>query len=247
MRVELAHHDVRALHQPHFCARVDAGAGGQHVFHPRTAGIDQRAGPDGLARAAGGVFDGDLPDAVGLPDLDRTRAGVDFSATIGGIACGEHDEACVVDETVGVFKALGEAVGDQRLANLVMREIDRTRRRQQLTAANMVVQEQPQAQQPGRTQSCVVRQNETKRANDVGGDLPEDFALNQRLANQAELVIFEIAQAAMHELGRPGRRPARQIIHFTKENSVAPAHRIARDAAAVNAASNDCEVENPIQ
>jgi hypothetical protein len=51
----------------------------------------------------------------------------------------------------------------------------------------------------------------------------------------------------MYELGRPGRRPARQIVHFTKENSVAPARRIARDAAAVNAAPNDCEVENPIQ
>ena len=51
----------------------------------------------------------------------------------------------------------------------------------------------------------------------------------------------------MHELGRPGRRPARQIIHFTEENGVAPTRRIARDATAVDAASNDCEVENPIQ
>ena len=51
----------------------------------------------------------------------------------------------------------------------------------------------------------------------------------------------------MHELGRPGRRPARQIIHFTQENGIAPARRVARDAAAVDAAPNDCEVENPIQ
>ena len=172
---------------------------------------------------------------------------MDFGAAIGGIARGEHDEARVVDEAVGIFKALGVAVGDQRLADLVMREIDRTRRRQQLTAADMVVQEQPQPQQPGRTQARVVRQNETQRPDDVGRDLPEDFALDQRLADQPKLVIFEIAQAAMHELGRPGRRPARQVIHFTKENRVAPARRIARDAAAVDAASDDGEVENPIQ
>src|SRR5881396_2698726 len=78
-------------------------------------------------------------------------------------------------------------------------------------------------------------------------DLPEDFALDQRLADQPELVIFQIAQAAMHEFGRPGRRTARQIVHFTKENRIAPAGRIAGDAATIDAASDDGEVENPIQ
>ena len=68
--------------------------------------------------------------------------------------------------------------------------------------------EQPQPEQPGRSQPGMVRQNETQRANDVGRDLPENFALDQRLADQPELVIFEIAQPAMHQLGRPGRRPA---------------------------------------
>src|SRR6185437_10504248 len=93
----------------------------------------------------------------------------------------------------------------------------------------------------------MMRQHEAQRADDMRRDPPEDFALDQRLANQPKLVIFEIAQAAMHELGRPGRRPARQIIHFTDENAIAPARRVARDAAAVNAAPNDCEVENPVQ
>src|SRR4051812_36956680 len=51
----------------------------------------------------------------------------------------------------------------------------------------------------------------------------------------------------MHQLGRPGRRPARQIIHFAQENGIAPAHRIARNAAAVDAASDDGEIEYPVQ
>jgi hypothetical protein len=51
----------------------------------------------------------------------------------------------------------------------------------------------------------------------------------------------------MHELGRPGRRPARQIIHFTEKNGVSPARRIARDAAAIDTASDNGEIENPIQ
>src|SRR5437879_4605627 len=93
----------------------------------------------------------------------------------------------------------------------------------------------------------MVRQYEAKRPDDVGRDLPEDFALDQRLANQPKLVIFQITQAAMHELGRPRRGPARQVIHFTKKNRVAPACRIARDAAAIDTATYDGEVENPIQ
>jgi hypothetical protein len=51
----------------------------------------------------------------------------------------------------------------------------------------------------------------------------------------------------MHELRRPRRRSARQIIHFTQENRIAPARRIARDAAAIDAAPNDREVENSVQ
>src|SRR6202162_6084631 len=93
----------------------------------------------------------------------------------------------------------------------------------------------------------MVRQHEAKRPDNVWRDLPEDFALDQGLADQPKLVIFEIAQAAMHELGRPGRRPARQIIHFAQENRITPAHRIARDAAAIDAATDDSEVENPVQ
>src|SRR5438876_7969759 len=106
-----------------------------------------------------------------------------------------------------------------------------------MTAANMVVEEQPEAEQPSRTKACMVRQNETQGADNVGRDLPEDFALDQGLADQAKLVIFEIAQAPVHQLGRPGRRPARQVVHFTKENGVATACRIARDAATIHAAS----------
>jgi hypothetical protein len=62
-----------------------------------------------------------------------------------------------------------------------------------------------------------------------------------------KLVIFEIAQPAMHQLGRKGRRPARQVIHFTEDNRIAPACRVARDAAAVDAAAYDREVEDSIQ
>ena len=93
----------------------------------------------------------------------------------------------------------------------------------------------------------MVRQHESQRPDDVGSDLPEDFALDQRLADQPELVVFEIAQAAMHQLGRPRRGAAGQVIHFAEENRVSPAGRIAGDATAIDAAANDREVENLTQ
>src|SRR6516164_1505005 len=93
----------------------------------------------------------------------------------------------------------------------------------------------------------MVRQHEAKRADDVRRDAPEDFALDQGLADQAKLEIFEIAQSAVHEFGRKRRRPARQIVHFTKENRIAAPGRIACDAAAIDAAPDDQEVENAVQ
>src|SRR3979411_297294 len=93
----------------------------------------------------------------------------------------------------------------------------------------------------------MVRQHEAQRANDGRCDLPQDFTLDQRLANQAKLVIFEITQAAVHELGRPGRRPTGQVIHLAEKNRIAAPGRVARDAAAIDAAANDREVENSVQ
>jgi hypothetical protein len=68
---------------------------------------------------------------------------VNFGAAIGSVPRGQHDEARVVDEAIGIFEAALVAVGDQGLAHLVMDQIDRSRRRQQMAAADMVVQEQP--------------------------------------------------------------------------------------------------------
>ena len=46
-----------------------------------------------------------------------------------------------------------------------------------------------------------MRQHETHRPDDVRRVAPQHFALHQRFAYEPELVIFEIAQAAMDEFG----------------------------------------------
>src|ERR1700679_3176768 len=93
----------------------------------------------------------------------------------------------------------------------------------------------------------MVRQHETQWTNDVGRDLPEDFTLDQRLAHQPEIVIFEVTQATMHELGRPRRGAAGQIVHLAQENRISAADRVARDTAAVDAPADDSEVEGSVQ
>src|SRR5580704_7696546 len=107
-----------------------------------------------------------------------------------------------------------------------------------MPAADVVIDKEAEPQQPCRPKPIVMRQNKTKRPDDVRRNSPEDLALDQRLADQPELIIFEIAQATVHEFGRPGRRPARQIIHFAEKNRIAPSSRVARDSAAVDAASD---------
>lgn len=92
-----------------------------------------------------------------------------------------------------------------------------------------------------------MRKYETQRTDDVRGDLPKHLALEQRLADQAEFVILEIAKATVDELARPRRCAAGEIVHFAKKHGIAAACGVAGDAAAVNASADDCEVENLVQ
>jgi hypothetical protein len=62
-----------------------------------------------------------------------------------------------------------------------------------MPAADMVIKKQPEPQQPGGPEPIVVRQDKAKRPDDVGRDPPEDLPFDQRLADEAKLIIFEIA------------------------------------------------------
>ena len=76
-----------------------------------------------------------------------------------------------------------------------------------------------------------------------GAASKQHLALDQRLANEAELVIFEIAQAAVDELARARRRSLRKIVLLEQQRRKTAARGVARDAGAVDAAADDDEVE----
>src|ERR1700677_66750 len=73
-------------------------------------------------------------------------------------------------------------------------------------------------------------------------DSPQRLALQQRLAHQAKLEIFEIAKAAVDQLGRRAGGGGSQVAFFSKENGPAASGGVARDATTVDAAADHGEV-----
>ena len=58
--------------------------------------------------------------------------------------------------------------------------------------------------------------------------------------------MFEIAEPAMDQLGRPGRSTACQIILFAEIDGQATARRVPRNTAAVNAATDNGDIDTQL-
>jgi hypothetical protein len=71
----------------------------------------------------------------------------------------------------------------------------------------------------------------------------QDLALGERLADQPELVIFEISEAAVNQLGRGGRGVCGEVVFLDQEHAGSAHGRVAGDRGAVDAAADDEEVE----
>jgi hypothetical protein len=107
----------------------------------------------------------------------------------------------------------------------------------------MVVQEEPEPEEPGRPETGMMGQHESKRPDDVRRHPPQDLALAERLADEAELVLLEVAQSTVDQLGRGGRRARREIIALAQEHREASAGCLAGDAAAIDPAADHGHVE----
>ena len=75
-----------------------------------------------------------------------------------------------------------------------------------------------------------------------GALLQQHLALGQRLAHQRELVVLEVAQAAVDQLGRRRRGVRREVVLLAQHHAAAAAGEVARDAGAVDAAADDQHV-----
>ena len=70
----------------------------------------------------------------------------------------------------------------------------------------------------------------------------QDLALLQRLVDEADLAIFEIAKPAMDQLGRGRAGMAGKIVLLDQQHRGAADRRIPRDRTPIDAAADDEEV-----
>ena len=241
-RVEPPHHDMAALHHADLRRRVRPQHGLQHLPHPRPGGVHQRARLDHL-RLSAVMLRGHAPQAVHALGAGAPRAGGDDGAALRRVAGVQQHHARIFDPAIRILER-HLVFGLEHPARRVAVQPLGARGRQALAAAQVVIQEQAQPQQPGRAQPLVMRQHEAQRPDDVRRDPPNRLAFQQGLAHQPELPVFEVAQPAMHQLGGGGRGRGGQVIGLAQIDRPAPPDGVARDAAAVDAAADDGEVEN---
>ena len=259
--------DMASAHQPHPVGGIRPDNAFDHAAGPGAAGIDQHPRTDLPFRCrlvCGCRAKGDQPAAI-MPDrADNFCARHDRRAAGGRVTGVQHDKTGILDPAVGIFIPPPE-FGLQRFAGGVMSQIKRRRAGKDVAPAKMVIEEQAQADQPGRTAALhprhdgghdpryrraafkahvgFVGKNEAHGPGNVRHRAQQDFALDQRFADKPEFQIFKIAQPAVKQLcrGRRGRRA--EIAHLGKADTDPAPRGVAGDATAIDTAADDEQVK----
>ena len=201
----------------------DPGAGGVDD-HPRRDGAAARQlGGPGLAVAAGG---------------EQFGAGGDLGAALGGVERVEDDQPGIVDPGVpigGEPEARASAARERGVACATPRERGRL-----AAAGEQIVERRARARiiHHGRPPGGSGRTNSSGRTM-CGAVREQDLALVQRFADQPELVLLEIAQAAVDQLGRGRAGMGGEIVLLDQQHVEPAPGRVARDRRAVDAAADD--------
>jgi hypothetical protein len=106
----------------------------------------------------------------------------------------------------------------------------------------MVIEEEARADHPGRPLLRRMGQDEAHRPDDVRSRREQHLALDQGLPHEAELVVFEISQAAMDELAGARGGALGEVVLLAEQDAEAAADGIAGDPRAVDAATDDDQV-----
>ena len=88
----------------------------------------------------------------------------------------------------------------------------------------------------------LVRQHELERRDEVRRDPEQHLALGQRLGDEPELELLEVAQAAVDQLGARRRGRPAEIALLGEQHPQAAPGGVARDPDAVDAAADDDEI-----
>ena len=182
-----------------------------------------------------------MPQAV--VDRCRLEAGTrrDERATPGRATRIDNGQARIIDTGVVVRKAVGITWLEARAQGGAGQALA-ARLRQAGLAAQKVIQKQAGADHPARPRMRLMRQHELQRFDQMRRCLEQHFALMQGLAYQAEFIVFEVAQAAMDQLGAPLRGRRSKIALLDQQHRQAAPGGVTRDAATIDATADDQQV-----
>ncbi len=232
--------DVAALDVPHGRVGRHARHGFEHLRDPGSADVDNRLGAN-LLHVTRRVGQPRTPDAAVARRTVETRAGANFRALAARRHAGQHDQPRVVDACVGVDEAGAEPVLEAGTP-ATRAEVDGERPRQAHPPADAVVEEEPGTDHPRRAQVRLVRQHERQRLDQVRRLREQHLALGERLGDQPEFVVLEIAQSAVDQLGAPLRGCRGEIVLLDQQRREPAPGSVARHAGTVDATPDDQEI-----
>ena len=244
--VQARHDDVAALDEANTLVRLHFGLFVEEMLHPRARRVHQATRLQ-VDRDAAGPFERDVPELAIRCASGRhaAMAGEDPGAHFARRFQVADDQPRIVHPGIGVDEALLEG-RFQADAELGGRQVDGNRLGQGHVPVEMIIEEEAEPQHPARAQVRLVRQHETQRPGEVWRFGQQHLAFLQRLAHQPEFVLFQIAQAAVDELGCLGRGGACEIVHFAKANLERPSRCVAGNTRAVDAAADHEQVERTV-
>ena len=242
------HREVHALGWSHGGGAA-AVAHRQQLVGPHAGGVHHDPGGHVDGVPVGG--DGDARDAPDGVVPQRRHGGVGGHRGAQGCGRAGHGqrEAGVVDLRVEVQVAVGQPVarhGGQVGQRLGAREA--LVQPPDAGAAGEVVEPHGLAQRPAHLAVHHAalgrdRDEEGQGAHQMGGVAQQSLALVQRLVHQPDLALLEVAEAAVGQLRRLGRRARGQVALVDQRHAQASARRVERHAGAGDAGADDQHVE----
>ncbi len=90
--------------------------------------------------------------------------------------------------------------------------------------------------------AVVHRENERQGPDQVRGDAPEYGAFAQRLEDEPQLAMLEVAEPAVHQAAGAAARAEGQVVLLDEHRAQAPHRGVTRDTGTDNAATDDEEI-----
>src|SRR5205085_4557245 len=169
-------------------------------------------------------------------------AGGDLGTALMRVERVEGDQPGIVHPGVPIGAEL-ETAGLERRAIFVGLAAEPPRTRQFVAAGHEIVEEEAEPDHPPGPAAGRIGEDEEQRLDDVRRGGEHYLALSQALADQLELILLQVAQAAVDQFGGGGAGMAGEVVLLDQQHLQPAPGRVARDRAAIDAAADDEEIE----